>query len=237
MRISEAFYTLQGEGTKLGKPAIFLRIAGCNLRCHWCDTPYASWKPKGPHLSVDQCLDLVNEQVEGNGVPRSRIEVVITGGEPMIYAKELAELIPSLQIFGYQVTIETAGTKWHDSVKPDLWSVSPKLNHSAPDPELHPREHRKHVKNNQFQTEFASLNNAQFKFVVRHDHLQHDIAELRQYCLDNSIPHSKVILMPEGQTKAETMAAMEPTFEACMKYGYTMCPRLHVIIYGSKRGV
>ena len=56
MLISEIFYSLQGEGELTGVPSVFVRTSGCNLRCTWCDTPYASWNPEGEQRSVEQIM-------------------------------------------------------------------------------------------------------------------------------------------------------------------------------------
>jgi hypothetical protein len=101
MRISELFYSIQGEGTLVGVPSVFVRTSGCNLRCGWCDTPYASWKPEGSERSVEEVLAEVEKHPARH--------VVLTGGEPMI-AKELPELAGRLREAGYHLTIETAGT-------------------------------------------------------------------------------------------------------------------------------
>src|SRR5580692_3464109 len=84
MRISEIFYSVQGEGILAGVPSVFVRTTGCNLRCSWCDTPYTSWKPEGAEMSHNAILQRVAE------FPAAR-HVVITGGEPMI-APGIAEL-------------------------------------------------------------------------------------------------------------------------------------------------
>jgi len=236
MRISEVFYTLQGEGMNIGKPAIFVRTSGCNLRCHWCDTMFASWHPEGGHFKPTQVADMIEDARPGSVKPR-RIEVVISGGEPMIYAKELRHLVAMLRTDGYGVTIETAGTIYDSMVRPSLWSISPKLAHSAPDQTEHPNEYRKHMKNNKFQAEFTKRANTQYKFVVRHDNFETDLEEVRKFKKYHGIATRDIILMPEGQTHEETIAAMPYLFEKCMQYGYTMAPRLHVILYGSKRGV
>src|SRR2546423_1101044 len=90
LRIAEIFASIQGEGIWVGQPSVFVRVSGCNLRCTWCDTPYASWQPEGPILKLDEIL----EQVE-----RFRAShVVLTGGEPMLFdgveplARRLTEL-------------------------------------------------------------------------------------------------------------------------------------------------
>src|SRR6185369_16496224 len=102
MLISEIFYSLQGEGELTGVPSVFVRASGCNLRCAWCDTPYASWNPEGTQRSVAQ---IVTEVVSHGNAQH----VVLTGGEPMI-AKEIHLLAAELKKLGRHITIETAAT-------------------------------------------------------------------------------------------------------------------------------
>src|SRR5579863_5428275 len=101
MKIAEIFYSIQGEGSLLGVPSIFVRSSGCNLRCSWCDTPYTSWNPEGEELSLDRILEQVARYPAEH--------VVVTGGEPMM-APEIAPLTERLRARGLHITIETAGT-------------------------------------------------------------------------------------------------------------------------------
>ena len=111
------FISIQGEGKLTGVPSVFVRASGCNLRCTWCDTPYASWEPEGENLSV--------EQITGRIAAYPGRHVVLTGGEPMIMPEivALSEVIKSL---GHHITIETAATVYQP-VTLDLASLSPKL--------------------------------------------------------------------------------------------------------------
>src|SRR5205823_11166435 len=104
MRLAELFYSIQGEGKLTGVPSIFVRASGCNLRCVWCDTPYASWDPEGDDVPVDQIVRRVGEF----GVHH----VVVTGGEPMIMP-DIVPLCDALKSAGHHVTIETAATVFH----------------------------------------------------------------------------------------------------------------------------
>src|SRR5258708_21103264 len=101
MLIAEIFYSLQGEGELTGVPSVFVRTSGCNLRCNWGDTPYASWQPEGRQQTVDEIVREVEKHPARH--------VVLTGGEPMI-AKEIRELAAALKKLGYHITIETAAT-------------------------------------------------------------------------------------------------------------------------------
>ena len=89
MLISEIFYSIQGEGELTGVPSVFVRTSGCNLRCAWCDTPYASWNPEGEMRTVAQLVATVQES-------RAARHVVLTGGEPMV-AKGIHDLAARLK--------------------------------------------------------------------------------------------------------------------------------------------
>lgn len=100
MKIAEIFSSLQGEGKNQGKPCLFIRLAGCNLKCRWCDTKYA--QDGGTEMSPDAVLEQVwrtNPQY-----------VCITGGEPLLQADALEPLVFSLHKRGTKVDIETNGT-------------------------------------------------------------------------------------------------------------------------------
>ena len=122
MKISELFYSIQGEGKLSGVPSVFIRASGCNLRCSWCDTPYASRNPEGDDLTVNEIVDRIAEHPARH--------VVITGGEPMIMP-DIVPLTAALKSRGYHITIETAATVFQHLTL-DLASMSPKLANSTP---------------------------------------------------------------------------------------------------------
>src|SRR3954469_23520125 len=122
MRIIEIYRSVQGEGLLTGAPSVFVRARGCNLRCWFCDTRYASWRPEGRDMSTDEIVAQVEEWEAQH--------VVVTGGEPMLFA-ELIPLCERLRAIGRHVTIETAGTLYLP-VACDLMSISPKFATSAP---------------------------------------------------------------------------------------------------------
>ena len=126
MKIAELFYSLQGEGSLVGVPSVFIRTSGCNLRCSWCDTPYTSWQPEGVEVTLDQILAQVHTHPCGH--------VVVTGGEPMI-APEVVALTERLREAGLHITIETAGTVFKP-VACHLMSISPKLANSTPEGQI-----------------------------------------------------------------------------------------------------
>src|SRR5438874_12304796 len=92
MKIADLFHSIQGEGKLAGVPSVFVRASGCNLRCVWCDTPYASWDPQGEDVGVDEIV----RQIEAFGTKH----VVVTGGEPMIMP-DIAPLCDALDARGH----------------------------------------------------------------------------------------------------------------------------------------
>ncbi len=230
MLISEIFYSLQGEGELTGVPSVFVRTSGCNLRCGWCDTPYASWNPEGEPRSVAQIV----AEVEAHANAR---HVVLTGGEPMI-AKEIHALAAELKKTGQHITIETAATVKPDGIACDLASLSPKLLNSAPDPIEHAAWRKQHEASRwQLDVVRAWIDAYpyQFKFVVTRpedvDELEHMLAALHR-----EIPRHKVLLMPEAVTLEKMRDRAGWLGEVCKARGYRYAHRLHIELYGNKRG-
>src|SRR5215468_5509616 len=91
--VAETFTSIQGEGKLTGTPSWFVRLSGCNLRCAWCDTPYASWRPEGSSRTLDDLVEEARANSGGGGVRHA----VITGGEPMIFP-QLTELTRRLAL-------------------------------------------------------------------------------------------------------------------------------------------
>lgn len=116
LRVNEIFYSIQGEGSLVGTPMIFLRLAGCNLRCSFCDTSYAF--NTGKYLSEDEIVSII----ENFGNLRW---VCITGGEPLL--QDITTIVNKLKKLGYKISLETNGTI---SIPPifDHVVVSPKKN-------------------------------------------------------------------------------------------------------------
>lgn len=230
MQISEIFHSLQGEGELTGVPSVFVRTSGCNLRCAWCDTPYASWNPEGGARTVAEIVAAVESH------PSTR-HVVLTGGEPMI-AKDIRTLASELQATGRHITIETAATVAPAGIACDLASLSPKLLNSAPDPIEHAVWRKKHEAT-RWQPEvvrsWIDHYPYQFKFVVARPE---DIEELEYMlaALHREIPRHKVLLMPEANTLEKMRVRAAWLGELCKSRGYRYAHRLHIELYGNKRG-
>jgi 7-carboxy-7-deazaguanine synthase len=230
MLISEIFYSLQGEGELTGMPSVFVRTSGCNLRCAWCDTPYASWDPEGTPRTVAEIV----AEIESH--PRAR-HVVLTGGEPMI-AKEIRELAAKVRETGRHLTIETAATVAPNGIACDLASLSPKLLNSAPDALQHSAWRRRHEATRWQPGVVRAWIDAypyQFKFVVARpgdvDELEHMLAALQR-----DIPRHKVLLMPEAVTLDRMRERAAWLSELCKARGYRYAHRLHIELYGNRRG-
>jgi 7-carboxy-7-deazaguanine synthase len=231
MLISEIFYSVQGEGELTGVPSVFIRASGCNLRCSWCDTPYASWEPEG------EVRDIAAIVAQARRHPAAR-HVVLTGGEPMI-AKDVREVAAELKALGYHITIETAATVPPGGIACDLASLSPKLVNSAPDAGKHAAWRRRHEAT-RWQPEVvrAWLDGGyryQFKFVVTQpadlDEIEGMIASLRR-----DVPRDKILLMPEGTTLEVIRSRSAWLGELCKSRGYRYAHRLQIELYGNKRG-
>jgi len=229
MLISEIFYSLQGEGELTGVPSVFVRTSGCNLRCGWCDTPYASWAPEGTMRSVEEILGEVKKHPARH--------VVLTGGEPMV-APEIHELAFQLKEAGYHLTIETAATVPPQGIACDLASLSPKLAHSAPGAradEAWRRRHEERRRRPDIIAQWIAAGDYQLKFVVGS---AADVAEIDALLRDTdcAVPPHKILLMPEGVTAEAQRAKAGWVGELCKARGHRYAHRLHVELYGNRRG-
>jgi 7-carboxy-7-deazaguanine synthase len=228
MKISELFHSIQGEGKLSGVPSTFVRASGCNLRCTWCDTPYASWNPDGAEMDVAEIV----RRCRAFG---SR-HVVVTGGEPLIMP-DVVELCAALREAGHHVTVETAATV-HAPAPMDLASISPKLSNSTP----HVREggrfaaahERQRINVDTIQRLIDAAPDFQLKFVVA---AEGDVAEVDALLsrVQRWSP-SDVLLMPEGTDAEQLSARAGWIVDLCLRRGWRFCPRLHVALFGNRRG-
>jgi 7-carboxy-7-deazaguanine synthase len=251
MRIAEIFRSIQGEGRLTGTESIFVRTSGCNLRCRYCDTPYASWTPEGEELSVAEILDRIDElrrseppelpasfqtpAASASAAPNDVRHVVLTGGEPMLFA-ELIPLTASLRAQGWHITIETSGTLYLP-VACDLMSISPKLSNSTPPPDRDPQwtwRHTLHRHAPEVIRRLTAEYDCQLKFVVDQPE---DCREVEAYLAAFAeIPRSRIMLMPEG-TDADTLAAKAAWLAPyCIQRGFHFCPRRQIEWFGAQRG-
>ncbi len=223
MIVSETFVSLQGEGILAGVPSYFVRTAGCNLRCAWCDTPYA-WPCRGTTRDV---ATLVAEAAAS----RCR-HAVVTGGEPPLQ-DDLAALTAGLQGLGLHVTVETAGT-----VAPvfscDLLSLSPKTSSSDPVGPWRQRHRARRLDLEPARTLLERHPEHQVKLVIRD---RSEMPEVLALVAALGVDTGRVVLMPEGRTAAEVASRAPVVAALCLEHGFRYSPRLHLDLFGGGRGV
>jgi 7-carboxy-7-deazaguanine synthase len=248
VRIAEIYSSLQGEGRLTGVPSALVRTSGCNLRCWFCDTPFASWRPEGEDWSVGEIAaeverlrraggpweHLAQGTTPAEGTPELK-HVILTGGEPMLFA-ELIPLTEQLSDLGWHITVETAGTLYLP-VRCDLMSISPKLASSTPALELAGAWSERHERDRhhpQVMQRLLDSYDCQLKFVIDSPA---DCAAVEAWLSEfRGVNPHQVWLMPQGiepDSLAGTAAWLEPY---CEEQAFHYCPRKHIEWFGSGRG-
>ncbi|MFN0175237.1 MAG: 7-carboxy-7-deazaguanine synthase QueE [Saprospiraceae bacterium] len=240
----EIFHSIQGEGKSTGIPSVFVRTSLCNLHCIWCDTDY-TWNWTGtrfPHNNdtkpgyqkfakkdwIAECEVVSIADVIASFNCKN---VILTGGEPMLQQPALVTLMDVLRSKSsdYRFEVETNGTL---SPTPDFdavidqYNVSPKLENSAT-----PRRLREKPAALRF---FAASPKANFKFVIAE---KSDLDEVMGLFKTYSIASEKVWLMPEGISARILAQRRKWLVEICKNHGFRYSDRLHVQIWGKKKGV
>lgn len=226
--VSEVFGpTWQGEGPSLGRRAGFVRLGRCGLRCTWCDTPYTwRWDDHDPEV------ELTTRPVAGilGEVLGMDVElVVVTGGEPLLQQSHLPPLLAPLRAAGLDVEVETAGVLAPDPAIVELvtrFNVSPKLASSGNDRE---RRHRPDVL-----CAFVATGRAVFKFVAVDER---DLDEIQAIVDECALPRRDVWVMPEGTNAAALVDRSRALIDPVLARGWNLTTRLHVLLWGDRRGV
>jgi 7-carboxy-7-deazaguanine synthase len=226
MVINEIFYSLQGEGFLAGAPSVFVRLAGCPLRCKWCDTKYAWDNQAGEDYTIVAIIKTVQQW------PCKL--VVITGGEPMINP-DLPELVTELKDAGKHITIETAGIAYIPEMLCDLMSISPKLSNSVPEEAKDSAGHEDSRLDIAVLQELVDNYEYQLKFVVDS---KDDLPEI-QHIIEQTgdVNPEKVMLMPQATTREELIAKSLTVAEMCKQTGYAFCQRLQVLLWNNQGGM
>lgn len=222
--VSEIFDSVQGEGPSVGAPSTFLRLGYCNLACRWCDTPY-TWDAKRHDLEAElsaRGIDDVADDLRARA-PRN---LVVTGGEPMLQQAALAALAGLLP---HSIEVETAGTiaplpAFAERVR--QWNVSPKLASSG-----NPLAKRRV---DGVLRDFAARPEAIFKLVIGDDA---DFDEARALLEELDVAPSRVWLMPEATSASALAERSRGLVDRCVTHGYHLGTRLHVTLWGDRRGV
>ena len=243
MKISETFYSVQGEGKRTGRPSFFIRTNFCNLRCKFpsgnlCDTAYSSWNPDNDYNKGEVSIPALVEDYKKYNCH----DIVITGGEPTMYPEELLELCQKLKEANKDVyiTIETNGTnvgKFIEHV--DLMSVSPKLASSTP----FGTDHQKMHEQNRYKEKVLKIINeyhkrghvdVQWKFVYTGSK---DVKEINEMIESIGFKHKDVFLMPEGISNLDLERLRVKTIEACKENNFNYTDRVQIVTWGHRRGV
>jgi 7-carboxy-7-deazaguanine synthase len=227
VRIAEIYKSIQGEGLLTGVESVFVRASGCNLRCWYCDTPYASWQPEGDDLAIAEIVQRV--------AAFACSHVVLTGGEPMLFA-ELVPLCEGLKRLGLHITIETAGTLYL-SLACDLMSISPKRANSTPSPEEAGHWSERHERSRHVPAVVHRLVAEypyQLKFVIDAPSDFEDVEDyLREF---PEIDRDRVLLMPQGTSPAQLASVTAWLEPYCREHALRFCPRKHIEWFGLTRG-
>ena len=240
----EIFHTLQGEGVSTGVPSIFVRSSLCNLHCAWCDTDYTwnwegtPWTHENDQVAgyskfkkSDYILECEVAEVAKLVQQFSCKNLILTGGEPLLQQAGWIALIQILLAADpdYRFEVETNGTqlpnpKMAEAI--DQFNVSAKLSNSGNDAKL-----RDNPKAMQW---FANSPKAWFKFVIQDPQ---DLSEMQQLEQKYSIPRERILLMPEGRDEETLRQRRLWLADLCRDHDYRFSDRLHIQLWGSKRGV
>ncbi|MCC7245426.1 MAG: 7-carboxy-7-deazaguanine synthase QueE [Saprospiraceae bacterium] len=240
----EIFHSIQGEGKSIGVPSVFVRTSLCNLHCIWCDTDY-TWNWKGTRFThhndaqpgyekfdkkrwiADCAIADVAEKVQRFRCPN----IILTGGEPLIQQPALTELMRQLRETDslYRFETETNGTLMPTAdfdAAINQYNVSPKLENS---------NNVRRLREKPAVMRFLAQNpKSNFKFVLA---TQNDLKEVLELKKKYGISSEKIWLMPEGVSREQLAERREWLVDVCKNEGFRYSDRLHIQIWGSKKGV
>ena len=229
MNVSELFYSIQGEGRLAGVPSVFVRLAGCDLQCRWCDTPYAQRPEQGKPMTVNHILAEV--------LKYNCRYVVVTGGEPLL-TLDLPDLLTALSRENKHITLETSATQFRE-ITCDLISISPKLSNSLPadtDSSHYKEQYRLNI--NAIRN-YIDHYDYQLKFVVENETDLPEIEQVLKQLQDNEkngeIDRNNVFLMPQAQTRKQHSRLGPRVVQMCLEKGFRYCPRLQIELWDNQR--
>ncbi|NVJ52124.1 MAG: 7-carboxy-7-deazaguanine synthase QueE [Campylobacteraceae bacterium] len=248
LEVNEIFGpTIQGEGKLVGTPSIFIRFGKCNFKCEGFNVEYET--PSGvkkcscdSYYAVDMAFkdqwqkmtaqDVINDVLQLE--PNYKIDIVITGGEPLLYWKneEFQKLLKYYVQNNYKVTIETNGSLNIDLneiyQKQILFSMSVKLSNS-----LEPLKKRINI--NTLTKIINETDGSYLKFVIDEGFKEQASYEIKE--LIAQLPKVDVFLMPMGDTAKQINENSEAVINLAIENGYKYCDRLHIRVWDNKRGV
>jgi 7-carboxy-7-deazaguanine synthase len=212
LKLNEIFFSIQGEGKSTGKPKLFIRLSGCNLKCQFCDTKY--------HIKSR------NLKEDDKKLLKKYKNWVITGGEPLLQQEAILDLIK--EFTPNFIDIETNGViepSIEFALKISCFNISPKEQRFEP----------KHLK-----SKIHILDNRLFgeDYIVKFVYTDKESEKfITRVINDNNIFPQEVWIMPEGQTKKEIEDKQKIVWEYCMKHNYNYSPRLQVEVWNKLKGI
>jgi 7-carboxy-7-deazaguanine synthase len=229
--VSEIFRSIQGEGKYAGRVSIFLRLGGCNLKCpgfgeEGCDSYYAvdkKYEKEWKKIDIDKIINIINSLKQKNE------DLVITGGEPTLYYKQIYPLVEN---YKGNITVETNATinidfEKYPKYKDVVFAMSVKLSNSG---EMYDKRVKKDVIKNISHNAKKSF----FKFVVDKNNLEKLKKEI--FDITEGI-NLDIYCMPMGESKEKLEKNAKSVFEFCLKNNFCYSDRLHIRIFGKKKGV
>jgi len=243
--LSEHFYSIQGEGKFSGVPSIFFRFGGCNLRCEGFKTEYTidSIKKFGcdSFYSVDQGFknswQTINRLDDFLSIlsqyPKGVKDIILTGGEPLIYADNpiFIDFIKYLKEEDYRITIETNGTiepQNIDIFRDINYSIALKLSNSG-------ENFNKRFNLDAIHSIINLSKDSFFKFTIDRDSIKKGIGmEIER--IHKTFPNTPIYCMPIGKDEKELEENGESVVNLCLERGYIYSDRIHIRIWNGKRG-
>jgi 7-carboxy-7-deazaguanine synthase len=236
--VNEIYPCLQGEGPNLGKSSLLVRFQICNLRCTWCDTPYTHTFRSDPvsEGSSQQKFKRynVNDLCETIHSFSGAKHLILSGGEPTLHNLALLKLQLGDD---FTAEVESNGTRIPHKEHPNFseadyalfqWNISPKGKNAGEKWVNESLHHWAQLSKDQ--------SNVYFKFVVRKDYQAEDLAEVSLFESQFQPAPGRIYLMSEGTT-VESQVGQTWLHDLCLARGYHYSPRLHVLLFGAKRGV
>ena len=225
MKISEIFYSVQGEGKYIGEPAVFVRLFGCPVNCSFCDSRFSIEGTKWEELKIREVVNRVKKYNCNN--------VVITGGEPFMQRSQLSELVDILYIENFMVFIETAAVYTIDNSHErslfnscKLVTISPKESWAR---QIGLSEYVKVVRDNYMIVPDRTI----LKFVYENEGSEEFIKNFIK-AGDFRVP---VYILPQSRNREELVKNLPVVIEYCKRENFIVSDRLHIVAWDDKRGV
>lgn len=248
LRVSEIFYSLQGEGEFIGTPSVFLRLGGCNLTCPGfgsestqknkgilgCDSFYSVNERFSNEWNVFETSDEIIEQMQN--LSNTCFDVILTGGEPSLQFKNpiLRKVIEYFLQKGHRICVESNGSvrfTFDDNLKQLFFTLSPKLSNSGESIE-------RRINIFAIQNIIDSAQRVVFKFVLNALMCEEGKAleEIQTLLKSLKLKNNRIFLMPQGTTSEELYINSRAIIPLCLQEGFSFSDRLHIHIWGDKRG-